>query len=301
MSIQEWEQNNFRVRDAMAEFVWPMTCPMAAFDRYGRGYAWATGNFVQLRNAIYLLTNAHVFSQASDQTIAYLPSSEGDYVAISRADLAPWPTDLGLSRLDLTAAPSPSTFVEPHQFDCKYAPAESELLFWVGYPGSTAERHEFISDLRRRTNWFDASIESPAVPFLSQEVQDLIPSLGVFRPTEHVVVHYPAQAMRSAGDLANVPNPKGMSGSLLWDTKFVASLQSGGEWLPSQAKVCGLVWAAHENPEVIVATRIESVIPAMLKFLRQDDAYHRWKARGCKDGRALDDWLAAESSVQGLL
>jgi hypothetical protein len=50
-----------------------------------------------------------------------------------------------------------------------------------------------------------------------------------------------------------------MSGSLLWDTKFVANRRKGAPWSASDARVCGLVWAALDHPEIVIATKIEHV------------------------------------------
>jgi hypothetical protein len=57
--------------------------------------------------------------------------------------------------------------------------------------------------------------------------------------------------------MVDLPNPKGMSGSLLWDTKFVSCLQRGISWNAEFARVCGVIWATWPNPEVVIATKIQ--------------------------------------------
>src|SRR5207244_4091418 len=102
-----------------------------------------------------------------------------------------------------------------------------------------------------------------------------------FDSDKHVAIHYPARAHRNAdGPEVEVPNAKGMSGSLLWDTKFVATTSAGRNWTPELAKVCGLVWAAHPRPEVIVATKIEHWRHILLHFLREEAAHFHWIDRG---------------------
>jgi hypothetical protein len=54
-----------------------------------------------------------------------------------------------------------------------------------------------------------------------------------------------------------------MSGSLLWDRKFVARTTSGYQWSVDDAQVCGLIWATHEKLEIVVATKIEYVLPTL--------------------------------------
>jgi len=284
----------------MAAHVWPRTCPIAAVEAEGRAYAWGTGNYVKLFGEGYLLTNAHVFTEASCVSLGHLPLPDADYVRLPRADLSLWPVDLGLSLLDADCLHQPSRFVLPREFDARFDPVDDELLFWVGYPGTTATRHEPVTELKRRANWFDGPIETPAVPFAMQVPREPLPALQGFDADAHVAVHYPARANRSPDAVEDVPNPKGMSGSLLWDTKYVSCLQGGKDWSPDKARVCGLVWAAHPSPELVVATRIEQVVPDILRFVRLRRAYLTWVENGRPENSALDDWLRAESEINAL-
>lgn len=301
MTVEEWwTERCLEVRDQMAAHVYPRTCPISAFEQTGRGFVWGTGNYVQLTGATHLLTNAHVFEDADGRTLGHLPVPGRDFVSIPHANLATWPIDAGLARLDPACPLSPGAVVTPAEFDQSFAPADGELLFWLGYPGSTATRHEPISDSRRRANWFDGPIESLAVPYVTQQVRGPSPPVPSFQPSDHVLLHYPARAVRSTGTEADLPNPKGMSGSLLWDTKYVASRKAGSPWAPSLARVCGLVWAAHSTPEVVVATRVECLAPALLHFIRIERAYFHSINRGGAPGRELEDWVRAEEEIQSL-
>jgi hypothetical protein len=57
--------------------------------------------------------------------------------------------------------------------------------------------------------------------------------------------------------MVDLPSPKGISGSLLWDTKFVSCYQRGIPWNPEFARVCGVIWATWQNPEVVIATKVQ--------------------------------------------
>ena len=96
-----------------------------------------------------------------------------------------------------------------------------------------------------------------------------------FDPTCHVLVEYPSEAPRP-GTIETSPliNPKGMSGSLLWDTKFVASGADCNEWSADMSRVCGLLWDAHpsehgdvDEPKVLSAIKIEHVVEAITRIL----------------------------------
>lgn len=190
--------------------------------------------------------------------------------------------------------------VQPERLDEKFAPVESELLFWLGFPGSTAKRHELVTEWNTRYSWF-GHLETVGIPMLTQQVQLLMLGLPYFDAEKHVLLHYPSSAIRNTGQpREELPNPEGMSGSLLWDTRFVACTFAGQEWTVEKARVCGVIWAAHSKPEVIVATKIEYVRPSLLRFLRDECAYFRWIDRGRPLWDGLVDWTWAEQEIPDL-
>ena len=99
---------------------------------------------------------------------------------------------------------------------------------------------------------------------LSQAIGADSISASNFDPCKHVGVHYPQTATReSDGEAVPLPNAAGMSGSALWDTKFVACALEGMPWHPSMARICGVVWAVLNDPEVVFVTKIEEVRSAL--------------------------------------
>ncbi|MCA1788787.1 MAG: hypothetical protein LC667_02705 [Thioalkalivibrio sp.] len=142
--------------------------------------------------------------------------------------------------------------------DASFAPEQNELLYWYGFPGSTAHRNDPVTEQNTRYSWFD-ELPMTGVSMVSQQIPEWPIGLpDEYLPDHHVVVHYPAQAQESPdGPPVDLPNPLGMSGSLLWDTKVVHCLRRGVEWDPSLARVCGVIWATWDKPELIVATKVE--------------------------------------------
>lgn len=300
MNESQWNIICATVRDEMAALVWPTVTPISLSHDLTHGWAHGTGNYLQLRGAPYLLTNEHVVAQAQGFHIAHLPGPTDNYVLCNTPILAdPWPIDLALTRLPQNPSGLGRDLLTTASFERSFSPVENELLFWVGFPGSKASRHEAITDLNAYYSWFGA-LEVPGIPMLTQLFPTSAP-LRDFDPVVHVAVHYPALAQQSpAGALVDVRNPKGMSGSLLWDTKFVARTMSSYQWSVDDARVCGLVWAAHEKPEIVVATRIEYVLPTLLHFLREECAYFHWIHRGRPLWEAWVDWMWAEHEVPDL-
>jgi len=301
MSPATWEGICEVVKNEMATRVWPVVTPISLSADLNRGWAHGTGSYLSLRGEPYLLTNEHVVAEAVGFHLAHLPGPTNDYCLCNTTILTDaWPIDVALTRLPKAPGGLGREVLPASIFDRSFAPVEGELLFWLGFPGSKASRHEPITEANIHYSWFGKPLEVSGVPMLTQ-LFPATPVLLGFDPEKHVVLHYPSFAQSSAGGpLIDVPNPKGMSGSLLWDTKFVARTTAGNEWTSSDAKVCGLVWAAHSKPEVVVATKIEFILPALVQFLREECAYFHWIDRGRPLGDALIDWRCAEDEIPNL-
>jgi len=265
----------------MAEYVSRTVTPISLSKNFGRGQAWGTGNYLSLRGTPYLVSNEHVVRQAVGCHLGHLPGRpmitflqqpDTDRSQASRRI----PHEVGCR----TAKPKREV-VDCSRLDLRYRAAPHELLFWLGFPGSTAKRHDPITELNTRRTLFGAPLETPGIPMLTQEVLLAALPIEEFDPDKHVALHYPSRALKNlAGRAADTPNPKGMSGSLLWDSKFVACMSSGKPWTVDEARVCGLIWASPGRPEVAIATKIEYVRTALLHFVRLECAYFHWIGRG---------------------
>src|SRR3989442_15121632 len=83
ISAADWEQTCMEVRDAMRRYVWPFVTPISRSEIAGRGQAWGTGNYVELRGARYLLTAGHVISEAEGAHLCHLAGPTDDYVLMA--------------------------------------------------------------------------------------------------------------------------------------------------------------------------------------------------------------------------
>jgi hypothetical protein len=297
MDKAQWDALCAAVRDEMAEYVCPFVTPISQSDDLLRGVAWGTGNYLSLRGVPCLLTNEHVVADAVGSHLAHLPGPTDDYVLCNTPIFTDrWPVDAAVTRLQQNPAGPQRDMISVAHFDREFSPAESELLFWLGFPGSTAFRGEPLTKQNIHYSWF-GELQYPGIPVLTQLFPAPIPALEGYDATKHVVLHYPAKATRFPGEELDTLNPKGMSGSFLWDTKFVARTAAGKKWSVEDARICGLVWAAYDKPEVVVGTRIECVLPMLIQFFREECAYFHWIARGRPLGDDLGDWRWAEEQI----
>ena len=298
---EAWDRVCCVVRDKVAEYAYRAATPLSLSEDLEHASALGTGNYLKFGSTIYLLTNEHVASKVTEAHLAHLPGPADDYVACNNPIQAVgWPIDVALMRLDIEPQGGRREPLPASRLDRVYAPVTNELMFWLGFPGSKASRHEAITESNIRHTWF-GQLVTPACPFLVQESPVPTTDLPCFDPEKHVALHYPSAAIRNAGGvLEHMPNPGGMSGSLLWDTKFVACAAANRNWSVEEARLCGVVWGAHEKPEILVATKIEYVVPSLVLFLRKECAYFRWVARGKPLWDALADWAWAERQIPDL-
>ncbi len=263
----EWESLCADVRQRMAAHVYPFVTPISATEDLTRGWVHGTGNYLSIGKQRFIVTAGHVVEDAEGVHLCHLPGPTDAFVLCPSLMLVdPWPVDAALGKLGAEWGTASKEAIPKSWIARRLNPVPDELFFFMGFPGSTAARNEPITDLNRRYNWGGGLLTSPCVPFVMQAPRERLPALEDYEPTKHVALHYPAKASSGPGmPEVDLPNPKGLSGSFLWDTKRVAALSRGRQWTPNEARVCGIIWQAHTKPEIVVATRIEFVRPLLCR------------------------------------
>jgi hypothetical protein len=192
----------------------------------------------------------------------------------------PAPIDAAIARLeDNTLLNSDYSTLQISAFDKQYSPASGELMFLHGY--RAAWGHKFTED----------TLGATSMP-LTVDVLDL-PCRPDLDARKHFSVRYPIAAYLPGDDAGMLPAPAGCSGSLLWDTKYVASGRDG--WTPLKARVCGLVFGQDNG--FLFALKVEILRDFLLETLRHEAAYYRWR-----DGKTpeLENWLWAEKHLASI-
>ncbi|CAJ5450615.1 hypothetical protein [Burkholderia glumae] len=264
MTPQEWDKRCAQVTIDMQAHVANFVTPLSVSEERGFGEAWGSATYVPGGDGYtYIMTAGHnITGLSASGKLAHLPVP-GDYVAASNmATLSPSEIDaagIAIPRVP-PLQPPPQRIVPATSIAKAYRAVKGELLFWMGFPGYKLERDDPVMPEARRRSVF-GHLELPMKPMLSQEIQSPF-THSRFEANLHVAVHYPREG-KSAADNSNVrlPTPKGMSGSALWDTKYIATLEAGRQWSPAQAEICGIVWffIGTPGPEVVLATKIEHV------------------------------------------
>lgn len=262
ISREEWDELCAKVTDEMTSHVKRFAVPLTMSEEHGSGVAWGSGTYISLGRDTWILTAEHVLSNIpAGGRLAHLPKDGGDYnAAFGNPEVAAWPVDAAA----LPIYPAPQFLPEASRVTSSiaesYSPVDEELLFFYGFPGYTIERNDPRQKDKLIVSRFNY-LTVPGKPMLSQAIGPEVDlSASNFDPLIHVAIHYPFAAQRAKdGAVVPLPNAAGMSGSALWDTKFVDCVNKGIPWTPEYSEICGVVWAVFDNPEVIFATKIEQV------------------------------------------
>jgi hypothetical protein len=264
MNQTELEQIAQETKERMAHFAKQYVTPISRSDSPNYGWAGGTGSYAWLGDSLgaHLLTNNHVVSNSEAHLICHLPSQNQEYVVVkSPFHSWPEPIDFACAPINLNVLPAEKDCLCLDQFDERYHPVDHELLFFLGFPGTTLSRWDPVNENKTLYSWGN-ELAVPGYPFLSQAVDgvlEMAPSR--FNEEFHELIHYPSKARREpSGEFIDVSNPRGLSGSLLWDTKRMACYLNDVEWRPEYARLCGMIWLAGEESPVLVATRIEHIL-----------------------------------------
>lgn len=261
---EEWENHCARVTLEMGEYVAQFATPLTMSEEHGSGTAWGSGTYIEGPDLTWILTAKHVLdSVPNGGRLAHLPWDGAEYNAAFGEAIVTLP-EIDAAALpiypDKRFLPPAERIVKPSSIATNYAPVSEELLFWYGFPGYRLERNDpRLKDKLITT--LGNHIEIRGKPMLSQAIDPNVKiSASNFDPALHVAVHYPTTATRAKdGEQVPLPNAAGMSGSALWDTKFVECALAGKPWSPEMAQICGVVWAVLNNPEVVFVSKIEHV------------------------------------------
>jgi hypothetical protein len=165
----------------------------------------------------------------------------GDHVEL------PWPWDLALIPVSdeaWGAVEHTALAITVDQILPVHAAAPTEVFVFSGYAGE-------------RTHFVFGEMQFGASTSLAREVE-----LGAdpeIDPVFHFGLAYlPDKATSVVGD-RGLPNPKGMSGSTVWNTRFVEARLNGQAWSPELAAVTGVVFGWPSGQGSIAATRAEHV------------------------------------------
>ncbi|MCK1394308.1 hypothetical protein [Bradyrhizobium sp. 1] len=237
----------------MYEAVSNFTVPIALSMNDKGGKHLGTGSFVGLGGTTALVSCEHVLGKRKNNILTHWVRDQDRYIAIDG------PEAYIVEPIDAAAAGISPVLWDEHWRKSDAIPEDrlaivhdavpNELFFVFGF---AEENSEFFFDTLRvdGTAYLCREAKLPSQPRLDQQI--------------HFELEYNRDlATKVFGD-HDLPNPSGMSGSLVWNTRFMECAMVGKDWTPGYSDVAGMVWFWNEN-DVIAATRVEYIRSFLLR------------------------------------
>jgi len=248
MNCDEWNQKCGDVVEKMKEHVKTFTTPISKALTHNEGEHLGSASFINVAGSIYIVTNEHVANETNYASRAHQYHGATDVVRLLNPVYAkPYPIDFAVSKIhekSWTACSHNANGIPESRFAKKHDPVTGELLFFMGYSG---ERSKFLF----------GTLFAPGTPYLTQEIE--FPSgLDIGDNKFHFALPYLTEkAWAVDGNTRGLPDPHGMSGSIVWNTKFIETTQKGQAWNPELAVVTGIIWGWPSSVGCLIATRVE--------------------------------------------
>ncbi|OEF10371.1 hypothetical protein [Aliivibrio logei] len=247
MIEEDWNKLCNEASIKMVEHIKHYVTPISKVLSTESGEHLGTGSYFELNRKKYLITNEHVAKYIKNNSLTHKFLNNENIIKLTNPEISiKHPIDVAISEIEDTSwslhehesAPIPF-----ERFAKKHNTVLDEVLFFVGYSGE-------------RSNFYFGVLNTPGTPYLTQEIP--FPSNVQDADSDyHFALHYSPDKATSVDGTSSLPNPHGFSGSLVWDTKFVACMQSGKEWSPEMAEVTGIVWGWPSSEACILVTKVE--------------------------------------------
>ena len=157
MPADVWKRCADFVKGEMEGFIENCVTPLVTYTEVvrdsdgevaGFGEAVGSGSYLTRSGSTYLLTNEHVITKALEAgRVAYLPAATAvnrRYRVLERSQIHtnPWPVDMAIACVPLDSGDVLRPAIPFALLDEKFEPADRELLFFIGFPGSPlCQRH----------------------------------------------------------------------------------------------------------------------------------------------------------------
>jgi hypothetical protein len=243
---EEWDAAMPSVVEAMTNHLKAFRAPV--FEDLGDHCdGWGSGSYLQFGERIFILTNEHVAcARQSGRKLIHQFFGQDDFRLIvgDHAEQG-WPLDLALLPVDgeaWRASSNQSRAIGLDQISLAHSPVTGEIFTFTGFSGQEAKFY-FDTMLYTGTCSTAREVELPGDERLDSRF--------------HFGLDYrPDLAKPVMGD-KGLPLPPGLSGSTVWNTRFVEARMAKRSWTPDLAVVTGVVWGWPSAAGCVVATRAE--------------------------------------------
>lgn len=220
--------------------------PISRVIDHDYGELEGSGSYIEIGGMRYLITNEHVASRLQTHSLAHQFAGSSNVYRTKAPFVAnPYPYDIGLRRISdelWHEAAHKADAIPFNRIADKHSPVDGELFFIVGYAG---ERAKFAF----------GQLNCETIAYLMQA--DQFPSDHGDADLHFAIAYRPDLARSTKARGKGLPDPHGLSGTLVWNTRYVELTKNEQKWTPEQAKVTGIVWGWPSGDGCLLATRAE--------------------------------------------
>lgn len=244
-----------QVTKKMTDYVEYFVTPISIDEDGTSAFLQGSGSFFEVDNLKYLITNDHVTEKRERELFLHKFHKCDSMIPFCGSTIAlGYPIDVSVTKIDercWTSCNHSSKAISFNLFAPRHNPLEGELLFLIGYSGS-------------RSCFSYQHLISRGTPYLTQ----MIPENGDNNvENRHFRIPYIPELATSTNGKSSLPPPPGMSGSLVWNTRFVEKGMDLNTWKTEDALVTGIIhrW----DKDCLIATKVECLkIADMVSMLR---------------------------------
>lgn len=245
MTEEEWKETCDKITGAMLEFARPFACPLShGTDKAVRLVG--TGNLVEVDSRPTIITCDHV---AVEAPLNYRFMHSQDVFAYRESWLSEKePTDVAWTSAQIAPISNKHKPISSKCISLKHsAEFRGELMFFFGFSG---ENSSFA---------FDHHVTN-GIGFLTQQAEPVrsdIEDIELIWPSGRQ--EWSTSTTEAAKKAVRFNDPRGLSGSFVWNTRFIESGATLDSWNPLESRVTGMLKRFDDKRSLLLATPIQKI------------------------------------------
>jgi len=235
--------------EQMVEQVKPYLTPIYRILSDDDGEHLGSGSYVEFNEDKFIITNEHVIRHRKNNPLAHKFHDSKFILEIdTQPNFEPKPVDVSVNQINeetWNQCTHRAKAIPFNRFAQKHAPFKNELFFISGYSDEGSTFVRMFDTLFSKVT----SLLVQECPFPKTEKDA--------NPFFHFSLPYNPELLKGPDGEVSLPNPHGLSGTLVWDTKLIKCYCSGKKWNPKMAEVTGIVWGWPSSAACLLATKVE--------------------------------------------
>jgi hypothetical protein len=240
--------------DYVEQFICPIQFIREGDNRTPPGDHHGTGWFVEKHGVVHICTCEHVANFQDKGKIGYAPFGGDCGINVGRQFFVEaHPVDFAIADASRTwiLISHKGKCIPLESFDKKHQPVEGEYLYLQGFPGADSQAIWGQHNVKGLGAYLH-EVEPPS---------ELFSEHPPFKAGYHICMAWnPANATSLTEAAIDLSAPGGLSGSVLWNTRYQEVSGQGRNWSVNDMRVTGIVWGASSKAGVITATPIEHIL-----------------------------------------